>query len=231
MLKNEVTSEVTRDPSAFEYFYWNMYLPYIRKRFGDCAFAMRREEMVRKLGCAELFFVKVRGERIAGHILLYENGGVRAWSIGIKDGDRAHIRTGALKALDYLTIQHVAERGYRTLHLGGSRPFLLDGVLRHKRERGVRISDHTARYFSLSPAPDSMGARAFFANNPFIYESDGTYLGAFFVEADSPLSRERLLEFHVEYHIEGLVRISLFDVRAGGKKILAQISPESLNGQ
>lgn len=227
--KNETTYEVTRDPKAFEDFYSNMYLPYIRNRYGDRAFPMSHEDMMGKLGCSELFFVTVNGERVAGDILLYEDNGVRAWSTGVKDGDPSYVMAGAMKALDYLRVQYLAERGYKSLHMGGSRPFLLDGVLRHKKERRVRLSNHTKRYFSLSLTEGSVGTGAFLANNPFIYESQGAYRGALFIEPDSTLSPERLRQLHDEYHMEGLAGLSLFDARAGGKKQLAQISEGSLD--
>ena len=161
MRKNETTFEVTKNREEFEYFYSNMYLPYIKNRYGTHAFSMSHEEMRGKLGCSELIFVKVRGERVAGRILLYENDSVRAWSMGVKDGDSAYVKAGAIKAMDYFTYQYLAERGYKVLHLGGSRPFLLDGVLRYKRRHRVRLIDHTKRYFSLRFTAGSAGAEAF----------------------------------------------------------------------
>ena len=230
MSSDGITGEVTHSRESFEHFYANMYLPYIKNRYGDRAFPMSHEDMVRKLGCAELFYVKVQGERVAGHILLYENDSVRAWSVGVKDGDNFHVKAGAIKALDYLTFQYLAERGYKTLHMGASRPFLLDGVLRHKKGLGVRVSDHTKRYFSLHIKAGSAGAQAFVVNNPFIYVSKGTYRGALFIESDLPLPPERLGELHDEYHIDGLAGLSLFDARAGGEKQLAQIPERFLDG-
>jgi hypothetical protein len=231
MQKNKTTYEVTRDRDAFEDFYSNMYLPYIKKRYGNRAFSMSHEDMVRNLGCSELLFVKVHGERVAGQIILYENNRARAWSVGIKDGDRSFVKAGANKALDYLMFQYLAERGYKGLHMGASRPFLLDGALRYKRYLGLRLIDHTARYFALGFSADSVGAMAFAANNPFIYENKGTYRGAIFIEPDLPLSPERLRELNDEYHMDGLAGLSLFDVRAGGEKQLTQISEGSLDGE
>jgi hypothetical protein len=101
-------------------------------------------------------------------------------------------------------------------------------VLRHKKERRVRLSNHTKRYFSLSLTEGSVGSGAFVTNNPFIYESQGVYRGALFIEPDSPLSPERLRQLHDEYHMDGLAGLSLFDARAGGKQQLAKISEGSL---
>jgi len=227
--KSETAYEVTRDPKAFEYFYSKMYVPYIKNRYGDRAFLMSHEDMVGKLGCSEMFFVTIRGERVAGDILLYEGERARAWSTGVKDGDPSYVKAGAMKALDYLRYQYLAERGYKALNMGGSRSFLLDGVLRHKRELKVRLCDHAKHYFSLSLTAGSAGAAAFVANNPFIYESKGVYRGALFIGPGLPLSPERLRELYDEYHIDGLASLSLFDARAGGAKQLAQISADSLH--
>lgn len=231
MRRNETTYEVTREPEAYEYFYSNMYLPYITNTYADRAFPMSREEMIGKRGYSELFFIKVHGERVAGNILLYEGARARAWSTGVKDGDHSYVNEGAIKALNYLRSQYLTERGYTTLHLGGSRPFLSDGVLRHKRELGFRISDHTKRYFSLSFTPGSVGARAFAANHPFIYENKGAYRGALFIEPGVSLSQERLHELYAECYFDGLAGLSLFDARTGGKSWLTPISEISPNGE
>lgn len=229
--KEGLFHEVTCDPNAFEYFYANMYLPYTKNRFGDQAFTMSREEMLKKRDSCELSFVRDRSGRIAGNLIRYEGGGVHAWSMGIKDGDRAHLKAGAVKVLDYFSAPYLAARGFKALHLGGSRPFLRDGVLRHKRERGARVCDHTPRYFSLNLKSASPGAAAFAANNPFIYESDGEYRGALFVESDAPPTQDRLRALFAEYYIEGLAGLTLFDARSGGEKQLARISRESTEGE
>jgi len=113
--------------------------------------------------------------------------------------------------------------------MGASRPFLLDGALQHKRHLGLRVVDHMARYFSLSVPACSTGAKAFVANNPFIYECNGMYRGALFVEPDLSLSQDRLRELYAEYHIKGLAGLTLFDVHADGEKLLTQISADTLH--
>jgi len=49
MRKNETTLEVTENRDAFEYFYSNMYLPYITNRYGNRAFPISHEDMMEKL--------------------------------------------------------------------------------------------------------------------------------------------------------------------------------------
>lgn len=225
MRKHETTYEVTREPEMFEQFYTEMYLPYIRNVYGDHAFLMSRTEMLDALDCCELFFVKVHGERVAGQILVYENGRARAWSVGFKDGDRSHLKAGANKALDYLMVGYLAEKGYKSIHMGASRPFLLDGALIYKKRLGMSITNHEGRGFALQFADDSPGAQAFLANNPFIYESDGHYKGAVFVSETVLASEGRCAELRAQYQMEGLSDISLFPLRTAGEPTGAALEP------
>jgi hypothetical protein len=207
--RDGISYEVARGAAAFTQFYSGMYRPYIATVYGDRAFAMSYEEMIGKLDRSELFLVKRGGEPVAGLIIIYEARGPRAWSLGVKDGDRALVKAGVLRALDYLLIFYLAENGHTSVHMGASRPFLKDGVLRHKRRIGLRISDSTARGFALQPTPQSSGARAFLSENPFIFQRDGEYVGGVFT-ADASFPTERLAQYRREYGVTGMHRLALF---------------------
>jgi hypothetical protein len=209
---DQIEYEVTRSNQAFEHFYTNMYKPYIKTVYGDRAFSMSHAEMMRMRDRSELFIVKMKGEAVAGLIIVYENGRPRAWSLGVKDGNRAYVRAGALRALDYLLVFYLAGKGHVTVHMGASRPFLKDGVLRHKRRNGLRLTDHTSRSYALRPAQRSRAAEAFLKNNPFIaLEQDESLRGMVFLDDESASSRPKLEQLIAEYEIPGL---SGFDFRA-----------------
>lgn len=199
--------EIARGATAFEEFYSRMYKPYIATVYGERAFSMSREEMMQQLDRSELFLVTRGGEPVAGLIVIYDADRPRAWSLGVRDGDRALVKAGALRALDYLLVFYLAEKGYAKVHMGASRPFLKDGVLRHKKRIGLRICDSAMRGFAIQPATRSPGAQAFLIDNPFIFENDGVYVGAVFVDADSPPSTEQLRQLRSEYETAGLQSI------------------------
>jgi hypothetical protein len=210
--RDQIEYEVTRSDQAFERFYVNMYTPYIESVYGDRAFSMSHAEMTRMRDRSELFIVKMKGEPVAGVIIVYENGRPRAWSLGVKDGNRAYVKAGALRALDYLLVFYLAGKGHVTVHMGASRPFLKDGVLRHKRRNGLRLTDHTSRSYALRPAQRSRAAEAFLKNNPFIaLEQDESLRGMVFLDDESASSRPKLEQLIAEYEIPGL---SGFDFRA-----------------
>jgi hypothetical protein len=203
--RDQIEYEVTRSEQAFEHFYVNMYLPYIETVYGDRAFSMSHAEMTSMRDRSELFIVKIKGVAVAGLIIVYENGRPRAWSLGVKDGNRAYVKAGALRALDYLLISYLAENDHATVHMGASRPFLKDGVLRHKRRIGLRLTDHTSRSYALQPAPGSRAAEAFLKSNPFIaFGKDESLRGMVFLDEGSGSSPTRLQWLIAEYGISGL---------------------------
>lgn len=164
---------VERDRERLERFYDEMYVPYVRCVHGDRAFVTPRHEFLAKLNDAELLVIRQGGESIAGGVLLYEEGRVRSWCLGVKNGDRRYLREGAIAALYHYQASYLIAKGYTQVHVGGSRPFLNDGVLRYKMKWGMRVADRAPkwlmlRYSSLTPA-----AAACLVRNPFIHEVGG----------------------------------------------------------
>jgi len=208
--RSQLSYEVTTDREMFLRFHDEMYRPYIKNVYGDRAFLVSMGEFLSTIERGELLLVKQQEEFIAGQILLYEDGRARAWSVGIKDGDRAYVRAGAIKALDHFVALHVSRRGYRTLHQGGSRPFLWDGVLHHKRRRGLRLTDHTARWFAMNVPASATGAWAFLVNNPFIHEQEGKYRGEVFCEDGASPSEEQLRTLYSELYMNGMAGLDVY---------------------
>lgn len=208
--KSETTYEITRDRDAFERFYYGMYLPYITNVYGNHAFLMSHEDMVGQLDRCELVLVKRHGEYVAGQILVYDGRQVRGWSVGVKDGDRSYVEAGAIKALDYLLPPYLRENGYNFLHLGGSRPFLRDGVLAHKKRLGLRLTDHSAQGFAVKLPATSAGAWAFLASNPFVQELDGQYWGSVFHAGPVPPSEEQLRQLYRQHNINGMTGMIVY---------------------
>lgn len=209
--RDGITYEIARGTAAFDKFYIEMYRPYIAAVYGERTFAMSHDEMLGQVARSELFLVKRGDEPVAGLIVIYEARGPRAWSLGVKNGDRALVKAGVLRALDYLLVFYLAESGHARVHMGASRPFLKDGVLRHKRRIGLRISDNTPRGFALQPTARSCGARAFMTHNPFVFQRNGRYVGAIFSGDALPPPAEQLAQDLREYGIPGMHRLVLFD--------------------
>lgn len=211
--RHNLAFEVRYDAVAFDDFYHTMYAPHVQTRFAGQARALSYEDMMGAIGRCRLLLVTRDGEALAGGVIVQAGGRLRSWINGVKQGDPANVRLGALAALYYFTVTHLHEQGHATLHLGTSRPFLKDGALRFKRKWGMRVSGRMAKWLLLRPSPGSASASAFLENNPFIHESATGLVGALFssqegdAQARSMASQLFLegLEGIQHYHLDGTV--------------------------
>lgn len=215
--KNHLGYRVTRDPREFERFYHTMYLPYIKRVYGDHAFLMTYEDMQAAIAQCELFLITQDGQDVAGGILVYEETEcARSWSVGVKDGDIGWVKAGALSALQHFQTQYLLDKGVIRLHCGASRPFLNDGALRFKKKWGAGIVDRTEKWFAILPLRGGAGVTAFLVNNPFIYERDGKLQSAFFLTADTQPSEADIVRLFHDLYMPGLDGVTLFRLKVGG---------------
>ena len=205
--------EVTKDEREFERFYHEMYLPYVRQTYAGMMVLMPHVDMRNYMARSELLLIKSGAEAVAGLMLLHDGTIVRAYALGVKDGDTQYVKSGALAATYYFAILYLAERGNQRLHLGGSRPFLRDGVLQYKKKWGTRIVDHSPNSFVFTPTHNTMAVKSFFANNPFFFEAAGTLSGAIFVAREFAIPDERIQRWHKDFVEMGISRVQIFELK------------------
>jgi hypothetical protein len=182
--KHGYSYEITRDPEKLRMFHHEMYEPYISMVHGDRAALMSLDALLSKAGHADLLLVRCAEDYVAGGVFLYEGGAVRTWSLGIRHGNHAHVRKGAIAALYYYKILYLKEQGYDSFNAGASRAFLRDGALQYKRKWGMTLTGPRPGGFWLRRLSQSPGVLAFLVNNPFIYARDNTLHGmAYSVDA------------------------------------------------
>lgn len=206
--KSALDFELTRSPSRFDHFYNTMYVPYISKAYGRTAMLMSHERMKELEGQSELMLVTQDGEPLAGQILVHERDRVRCWSIGVKDGNHDYVKMGAQAALYRYEIQYLSGQGYKAMHVGASRAFLKDGVLRFKSKWGMRMLNPSRKGFLLKPLRKSQGAMAFFVNNPFIHLQHGQYTGIVF--ADGAPDTDYYRDIRLQYSSPGLAKFRVY---------------------
>jgi hypothetical protein len=216
--RNRLDYRVTTDPGEFDRFYRTMYLPYITRIYGDHAFLMQYEELQAALPNCELLLITQDGQDIAGSIIIYEHGRPRGWSVGVKDGDSRWVKAGGLSAIQFLRARYLRSRGFTQLHQGASRPFLNDGALRYKRKLGMALVDRTPNWFAFVVRRDSIAVRAFFCNNPVVYERNGEFSGALFRDSSSLPAEAEVSGLFREYYIRGLAALTLFCFEPAGSK-------------
>jgi len=212
--RSGLSYEVTKDPRAFDDFYYHMYVPHISKTHGDTAVVMRYGPKRKDFEKCELLVVRRGGESISGVLLVYSDDGPRLWSLGIRDGDGGLMRDGGTAALFYFGCQYLSEKGFKKVHMGFSRPFMRDGVLRFKKKWGIRLTDSDPVGVVLQANFTSAGVRAFLLNNPFIYVEHGSLKGAVFLEKLPESKNESLTSLLKDYEFAGLTGMAIGDFDA-----------------
>lgn len=208
--QNSLQGEITHDQRHFDDFYDNMYVVYIKKRYGDTAFIVPRSRMQASFDKGELLLVKKNGEPISGQMITYKGSCASLTWLGVRDGKWEYVKQGTQVASYEFSFHRAEERGCRKLDLAKSRPFLRDGLLQFKRALKQNIVGVVPHKFLLRILSDSPATRAFLENTPFIFERFGKLHGAVFVKSDMPLTRELPRETYKEHFHAGLSQLVVF---------------------
>lgn len=206
--KHSLTYEVTRSPEQLKAFYHTMYVPHVSATFGRTAHLTAYEQLETVLDDAELMLVSKEGTAIAGQILLHEHERVRGWHIGVKDGNREYVKMGAQAALYWFETQYLSQCGYQGMHVGASRSFLRDGVLRFKTKWGMRVCGHTPDGFLLKPMQASAATLSLLKHNPFVQLQDGCLSAVAY--ADDSTSFNEVMKLYATYQGNGIDSLTLY---------------------
>ena len=212
---NKLEYEITRDPQKFDDFYHNMYVPFATGRFGACADVSHYQELKTQFEDSDLLLVKYNNQAVAGSLLLHGKTGTCLWDLGIRDGDRAHLKRGAGAALYHFALQYLEAQGRTNAGLGWSRPFLRNGVLQFKRKWSQRIVRGRSRGFALRILANTPAAIAFLRENPFICTHHGSLCAAVFVEGDGDNGPDAIRQLEKNFLHDGLARLLIYRLRPG----------------
>jgi hypothetical protein len=164
--------EISKDPDTSKFFYDKMYAPHIMRKYVVSDEFIYLEKFFRN---GELLFVTLDGKRVCASLCGMRNDNYFSNRTAALDEDS--VREGAMVAAFYFSILRAKELNAKAFHFGTSRPFLLDGVLRHKNSWGTKIceSDLSKRFIYL---------RNVSFVQPFIYIEDKKLKIAIFSEDD-----------------------------------------------
>ena len=209
--KHDLQYEVTRDPALYEDFYRRMYLPTVLNHHADRSMPVPWSELEAEIGRTVLLLVKKDGEYIGGGSFCDMGGGrARARLVGVKDGDEQYVRMGAMAATYIFGIEHLAAAGCRSVHYGGTRGFLQDGLLQYKKKYGVRIVNADTRGFQIMATGCSTAVESFLVNNPYIAEEmNGSFFADIFVRAGKDSDAGALKARLTKLYVPGVAAIRL----------------------
>ncbi len=207
---NRLECEVTHDPKCFEDFYFNMYIPHLKKTYGHAAFVLSLEKLSYRFENGDLLLIKKQDEPIGGLLLTYEQGSPHIRHVGVRDGNRQFVQEGAIAAAYEHAFRHLREKGYTKVRLGRSRAFLRDGVLQFKKKRSQAIVGISTHKFVLQVLSDTDATWALLEHNPFMFEEGDNVSGAVFVSGRTPLTAKLLGQIYDRYFHVGLSRLVVF---------------------
>ncbi|MEY4752709.1 MAG: hypothetical protein RJA44_384 [Pseudomonadota bacterium] len=176
---------VSRDVADFEYYYDRMFVPHTRKQFSHMPVIDTREALAERFAQGFLLIANRDGQDVAADLCYEQDRRLHYHRAGVLDGDEQHIQDGAQTALYVHMMLLAAERGLDYLDLGASRPFIDDGVYRHKRVWGARVLPEDSRdkihaYLPLS----EHGLTRFLRHNPMLAFEHGQHIAAHMAAED-----------------------------------------------
>jgi GNAT acetyltransferase-like protein len=193
--RHEWEVEIGTEPDDLLFFYERMHLPTMATRHGEDT---RSTDWDIALRClfrkGMLLFVTEGGKRVAGVLCRFDDGGatLRMRLLGALDGDETHYRSGAVKAVYYLTMEWAAANGVSLLDFSTSDPFPGRGVFQFKRRFHPRIAlpaDHFRdRRVVIRACRDTPAVRDLLAATPMLtVDAAGRLAATHFFDQDRPV--------------------------------------------
>ncbi|GHJ44202.1 hypothetical protein Cs7R123_15440 [Catellatospora sp. TT07R-123] len=184
----------TRDPEDLLHFWERMHLPTMAGRHGADT---RSTDWVTAQEClfgqGRLFFVTEEAKPVAGVLCRWEpeTRSLTMRLLGVLDGDEAHYRSGAVKAVYYLAIEWACDNGVRWLGLAGGESFPGVGVFQFKRRFhptvGLPVDHQGGKALWLRVQRDTPAVRDLLVDTPmFGLTPDGRLEAVYFADADRP---------------------------------------------
>jgi hypothetical protein len=172
------------DEEKFDFFYWRMYLPFIRKRFGKAAciesYSHSKALYKRNGGIAFVY----REERPAAGILFQIIGRtLYAIDIGVYDGDPYLVTDLAGQQALLFLIEWAKANDITRLDYGPTSPFLKDHILQYKKEWGMFAEEYSdTPYCLLKLDLPNEDALSFLRHNPLVCHHQGKIQGVVSVD-------------------------------------------------
>jgi hypothetical protein len=227
--KREFEYVAVRTPEDLKEFHNHMYMPYITQTFGAGAVMHTYDNVWGRCEEAGFDIVMIRSRSrpdlyLAGSLIIYEAAKPRLWSFGVRDGSVTLVREGVLSALYLFIFEYLHQQGFTKVNIGGSRPFLRDGVLTTKRRLSQTIVGGTWEGFALRVLDLKPATRAFLLNNPFFFRCQNLHHGAAFSEG--PLTVETVTALDHANYYPGMHKLLLYFFNWNDQFRAADLPPE-----
>lgn len=127
--------------ASIEEFYTDYYRPTTSSRHGSHAVLPTVKFLKELSGEKHLIWVEKDDQRLAGALIEQQGDSMHFRAIGVRNGNAALSRMGALAACYYYSLLASLELECDSLDFRGCRPSVSDGVLQYKRKWGAELND------------------------------------------------------------------------------------------
>lgn len=172
--KYNLSYEMLSDDESFNYFYNRMYLPYISKRHGEEALIEDLNIFWKSSPSPILIFIRENGIVVGGSLIKKNGDTLKGIRLGLLDGNDEYMRHGVIGAIYYFCVIEGQKMGCNYLDIGGSRPFLNDGLTKYKLGLSAEFAIESSpwkEYLWLGVKDGSLAANEFLQKNPFMHLS------------------------------------------------------------
>ncbi|MFD5449050.1 GNAT family N-acetyltransferase [Streptomyces sp. NPDC003470] len=179
------TLEVGTTRVDFAFFYDRMHRPTMLRRHGAATRSVPRETAWQSLfRHGVLFFLRERGERVAGMLCRLEPGTLVLRLAGVLDGSAERYRSGTYIALYVAILEWAQREGLRRVDLSGAEPFLSKGIVQFKRKLHPHVASpathFTGKRLWLWVRRDTPAVRDFLVANPVLAQERGGLRATYF---------------------------------------------------
>lgn len=174
--RTKYTFEIRDDLETFEFFYFNMYIPFVKWKHKEkgriASFATIYHLAARG---AKILLIKHGSDRIFGGIFLKEKNIMRTYYAGLMKGKFSHLHNGIM-ALSYYYLIRIAKRyNCQFIDFGTAPPFLNDGLYVYKKKWGMKVIETSPFFsdiFAIKIPKDPSMINQFIATQPVHYLND-----------------------------------------------------------
>jgi hypothetical protein len=207
--KHRLEYRLVRDEEAIRRFYETMYVPHLKRRFGEAAY-IEPEWKIRY--CVEggtLMEIRRDDALVAAQVLWGSRGAMHFLWAGAAGEDFGPHTRGIFPALYYYGILHAFEQGFAEADYCGSRPVLSDGIFQVKRRWGASVHDGWSRdTLFLRPRHIDGALRAFLGRNPLVVRGPDGLEGRILC-ADQPAGAEDVERARQQFASDGIREIRI----------------------
>jgi hypothetical protein len=170
--KYGLTYEILPEKTNINYFIDKFYLPYITKRHKEEAWIEDLNTICKSCPSPILMAIKEEGEIVGAALFRNSEESLYLMRLGLIDGNEEYRRHGVIGAIYYFGMLEGQRMGCRYLDVGGTRPFLTDGLTKFKIGLGAEFVSKqppTREFLWFGVNEHSIVASEFIRRNPVMH--------------------------------------------------------------